>query len=188
MNRTEILKMLDDKKKALIEKLGGDESAKNLVSELCLLQKQSDIVPLNTYDIGKELKRIEGKTFRMSINENGALVHIYNNIEYLVNINNKALYDLIDKFIDSYEGKDKDEKEIYEAIYTALPYIFAVPTWAAMDINFLFEIATMTIKNMKEYADKADGTELADEDNKANDLFKEVSMILSESTEKVKEE
>ncbi|MGN0929801.1 MAG: hypothetical protein ACI4N3_04130 [Alphaproteobacteria bacterium] len=155
--------------------------ANKLISDLILNQKELDIEPLNTYDVGREIKRKKGESFYASINENGIVLHIYNNIEYLVNPNNKALFSLLENFINDYEGDGSDEdKEMFNGLYTCIPYLMNIPTWAAMDVSLLFEFATKMINYINDKYRFAINEGLMDETKKENADFEETTKVMED--------
>ncbi|MGN1155443.1 MAG: hypothetical protein ACI4TK_04640 [Agathobacter sp.] len=179
MDKKIIKERLEEAKKQIKDNSKDVHLADKLISDLILNQKQLDVVPLNTFDIGKELKRKQGETFYATINENGAMLHVYNNIEYLIHPNNKALFGLIENFVNEYEGDGSDEdKDIYSAIYSCIPYIFCIPTWSALDINLMLEFATKMLNYIRKKSDEFINEDMQDETRKENAQFEQVSELM----------
>lgn len=189
MDKKIIKERLEEVKRQIKNNSKDAHLADKLISDLILNQKQLDIVPLNTFDVGKELKRKQGTSFYVSINENGAVLHIYNNIEYLVHPNNKALFSLLENFVDGYEGDGSDEyKDLYTAIYTCILYIFCIPTWSAMDLNLMLEFATKMLNYINEKANNLLHTDVTGETFKENVEFENVSILLDSISSEIKSE
>lgn len=189
MDKKIIKERLEEVKRQIKNNSKDAHLADKLISDLILNQKQLDIVPLNTFDVGKELKRKQGTSFYVSINENGAVLHIYNNIEYLIHPNNKALFSLLENFVDGYEGDGSDEdKELFNALYACIPYIMNIPTWSAMDLNLMLEFATKMLNYINEKANNLLHTDVTGETFKENVEFENVSILLDSISSEIKSE
>ena len=181
MDKKVINERLEEVKRQIKNNSKDANLAEKLISDLILNQKQLDIVPLNTFDVGREIKKKQGNSFYVSINENGAVLHIYNNLEYLVHPNNKALFSLLENFVDGYEGDGSDEeKELFNGLYACIPYIMNIPTWAAMDVSLMLEFSTQMLKYIRNKYESVLNSELTNETFKENLEFESVSKAMDD--------
>lgn len=167
------------------------EGVGRLLDELIVKQKELDIVPLNTYDVGKEIARKDGDAFYVSINEKGAIVHLYNNIEYLVNLTNRPVMELLNYFvngkIDDETIMDEDIKEVYDMAVKAFIDILNVPLLTASDMSFLFTISAETLKYINVKVAEAFKEPLKEEDKEeVYNSFKETVLAMEEISKDAK--
>ena len=112
---------MKEKRSELKKKIQADSTqakfATQLVEELLLTQRMIDKEPLHTYDLGAEVDRLEGQTFYIAKHEKGALYHVYNSFDLVVQPSQLALYETLVSLVENKEENAKlvgEEKENFE--------------------------------------------------------------------------
>lgn len=163
----------------------------SLINELLLEQKQLSIEPLNTYDLGVELDRLEGDTFYIAKHERGALYHARNNYELVVQPSNTSLYETL---IDLVDNKDKynayvgEEKETFDSFISAFAYILNLPTFVFSDVTFMFDVAKLIVTFLREKYDALMEEPLQEETIQEDVEFKQATLAMEELKQASKEE
>lgn len=73
---------------------------------------------------------------------------------------------------------DGEYKENYDSFVTALAYTLNIPLLAATDQEFMFHMATETVKYLQKQVAKAEAMELQEETPKENAEFEEATLAL----------
>ena len=165
--------------------------ATQLVDELLLTQRMIDREPLNTYDLGAEIDRVEGNTFYIAKHEKGALYHVYNSFDLVVQPSQLALYETLVSLVENKEANAKlvgEEKENFENYMNIVSYILAVPAYALGDGKLSVEIATLVVKHMNETYERLMNQPLQEETPKEDQEFKEATLAVEEVKDALKDE
>ena len=191
MERSELKEKLSELKKKIKANSKEAKFATQLVEELLLTQRMIDKEPLHTYDLGAEIDRLEGQTFYIAKHEKGALYHVYNSYDVVVQPSQLALYETLVSLVENKEENAKlvgEEKENFERYMNIVSYILAVPAYALGDGELSVEIATLVVKHMNETFKKLMNQPLQEETPKEDQEFKEATLAVEEVKESLKDE
>ena len=191
MERSELKEKLSELKKKIKANSKEAKFATQLVEELLLTQRMIDKEPLHTYDLGAEIDRLEGQTFYIAKHEKGALYHVYNSYDLVVQPSQLALYDTLVSLVENKEANAKlvgEEKENFENYMNIVGYVLAVPAYALGDGKLSVEIATLVVKHMNETYEKLMNQPLQEETPKEDQEFKETTLAVEEVKEALKDE
>ena len=129
---------------------------------------------------------IEEDTYRIIAGKNASAYQVKGGYT-IVAKNNLGLGQLLTHLVLDKEEANKlegEQKENYESFLSALAYTLNIPMLSATDQEFMFNMATKTIKYLQEQINKMSGVELQDETPQENAEFEEATMAL----ENIKEE
>lgn len=191
MERSELKEKLSELKKKIKANSKEAKFATQLVEELLLTQRMIDKEPLHTYDLGAEIDRLEGQTFYIAKHEKGALYHVYNSYDLVVQPSQLALYDTLVSLVENKEANAKlvgEEKENFENYMNIVSYVLSVPAYALGDGELSVEIATLVVKHMNETFKKLMNQPLQEETPKEDQEFKEATLAVEEVKEALKDE
>lgn len=191
MERSELKEKLSELKKKIKANSKEAKFATQLVEELLLTQRMIDKEPLHTYDLGAEIDRLEGQTFYIAKHEKGALYHVYNSFDLVVQPSQLALYETLVSLVENKEENAKlvgEEKESFERYMNIVSYILAVPAYALGDAGLSVEIATLVVRHMNEAYEKLMNQPLQEETPKKDQEFKEATLAVEEVKEALKNE
>jgi hypothetical protein len=191
MERSELKEKLSELKKKIKANSKEAKFATQLVEELLLTQRMIDKEPLHTYDLGAEIDRLEGQTFYIAKHEKGALYHVYNSFDLVVQPSQLALYETLVFLVENKEENAKlvgEEKENFERYMNIVSYILAVPAYALGDGKLSVEIATLVVKHMNETYKRLMNQPLQEETPKEDQEFKEATLAVEELKEALKDE
>jgi hypothetical protein len=191
MERNELKDKLVELKKKIKANSKEAKFATQLVEELLLTQRMIDKEPLHTYDLGAEIDRLEGQTFYIAKHEKGALYHVYNSYDLVVQPSQLALYDTLVSLVENKEANAKlvgEEKENFENYMNIVSYVLSVPAYALGDGKLSVEIATLVVKHMNETFKKLMNQPLQEETPKEDQEFKEATLAIEEVKESLKDE
>lgn len=191
MERSGLKEKLSELKKKIKANSKEAKFATQLVEELLLTQRMIDKEPLHTYDLGAEVDRLEGQTFYIAKHEKGALYHVYNSYDLVVQPSQLALYDTLVSLVENKEKNAKlvgEEKENFENYMSVVSYVLSVPAYALGDGKLSVEIATLVVKHMNETFKKLMNQPLQEETPKEDQEFKEATLAIEEVKESLKDE
>ena len=191
MEREALKEKLSELKKKIKANSKEAKFATQLVEELLLTQRMIDKEPLHTYDLGAEIDRLEGQTFYIAKHEKGALYHVYNSFDLVVQPSQLALYETLVSLVENKEENAKlvgEEKENFERYMNIVSYILAVPAYALGDGKLSVEIATLVVKHMNETFKKLMNQPLQEETPKEDQAFKDATLAVEEVKEAIKNE
>lgn len=191
MERSELKNRLSELKKKIKANSKEAKFASQLIEELLLTQRMIDNEPLHTYDLGAEIDRIEGNTFYIAKHEKGALYHVYNSFDLVVQPSQIALYETLVSLVENKEENAKlvgEEKENFERYMNVVGYVLSVPSYALGDAGLAVEIATLVVKHMNETYKKLTEQPLQEETPKEDQEFKEATLAVEELKESLKNE
>ena len=191
MERSELKEKLSELKKKIKANSKEAKFATQLVEELLLTQRMIDKEPLHTYDLGAEIDRLEGQTFYIAKHEKGALYHVYNSFDLVVQPSQLALYETLVSLVENKEANAKlvgEEKENFENYMNIVSYVLSVPAYALGDGKLSVEIATLVVKHMNETFKKLMNQPLQEETPKEDQEFKEATLAVEEVKEALKDE
>lgn len=191
MERSELKEKLSELKKKIKANSKEAKFATQLVEELLLTQRMIDKEPLHTYDLGAEIDRLEGQTFYIAKHEKGALYHVYNSYDLVVQPSQLALYETLVSLVENKEANAKlvgEEKENFENYMNIVSYVLSVPAYALGDGKLSVEIATLVVKHMNETFKKLMNQPLQEETPKEDQEFKEATLAVEEVKETLKDE
>ena len=191
MERSELKEKLSELKKKIKANSKEAKFATQLVEELLLTQRMIDKEPLHTYDLGAEVDRLEGQTFYIAKHEKGALYHVYNSYDLVVQPSQLALYETLVSLVENKEKNAKlvgEEKENFENYMSVVSYVLSVPAYALGDGKLSVEIATLVVKHMNETFKKLMNQPLQEETPKEDQEFKEATLAVEEVKEALKDE
>ena len=191
MERSELKEKLSELKKKIKANSKEAKFATQLVEELLLTQRMIDKEPLHTYDLGAEIDRLEGQTFYIAKHEKGALYHVYNSYDLVVQPSQLALYETLVSLVENKEANAKlvgEEKENFENYMNIVSYVLSVPAYALGDGKLSVEIATLVVKHMNETFKKLMNQPLQEETPKEDQEFKEATLAIEEVKEALKDE
>lgn len=191
MERSELKEKLSELKKKIKANSKEAKFATQLVEELLLTQRMIDKEPLHTYDLGAEIDRLEGQTFYIAKHEKGALYHVYNSFDLVVQPSQLALYETLVSLVENKEENAKlvgEEKENFERYMNIVSYILAVPAYALGDAGLSVEIATLVVKHMNETYEKLMNQPLQEETPKEDQEFKDATLAVEDVKEALKDE
>lgn len=189
-NNDEHLKKLQEIKEKIKTNSKDSHFVGSLLNDLLVEHKQYLHEPLHTYDLGKEIARFEGETFYIAKHENGALYHTRNNYEMIVQSTNTSLYqtlvDLVDNQ-DKYNAYEGEEKEAFESFISAFAYIQNLPTFVYANVDFMFDVASLIVKFLRESFDSLMSEPLQEETPQENEEFMEAVLASEELKASIKE-
>lgn len=191
MERSELKEKLSELKKKIKANSKEAKFATQLVEELLLTQRMIDKEPLHTYDLGAEIDRLEGQTFYIAKHEKGALYHVYNSYDLVVQPSQLALYETLVSLVENKEANAKlvgEEKENFENYMSVVSYVLSVPAYALGDGKLSVEIATLVVKHMNETFKNLMNQPLQEETPKEDQEFKEATLAVEEVKEALKDE
>lgn len=191
MERDALKEKLSELKKKIKANSKEAKFATQLVEELLLTQRMIDKEPLHTYDLGAEIDRLEGQTFYIAKHEKGALYHVYNSYDLVVQPSQLALYDTLVSLVENKEANAKlvgEEKENFENYMNIVSYVLSVPAYALGDGELSVEIATLVVKHMNETFKKLMNQPLQEETPKEDQAFKDATLAVEEVKEAIKNE
>lgn len=191
MERSELKEKLSELKKKIKANSKEAKFATQLVEELLLTQRMIDKEPLHTYDLGAEIDRLEGQTFYIAKHEKGALYHVYNSYDLVVQPSQLALYETLVSLVENKEANAKlvgEEKENFENYMNIVSYVLSVPAYALGDGKLSVEIATLVVKHMNETFKKLMNQPLQEETPKEDQEFKDATLAIEEVKESLKDE
>lgn len=191
MERSELKEKLSELKKKIKANSKEAKFATQLVEELLLTQRMIDKEPLHTYDLGAEIDRLEGQTFYIAKHEKGALYHVYNSYDLVVQPSQLALYDTLVSLVENKEANAKlvgEEKENFENYMSVVSYVLSTPAYALSSAELSAEIATVIVKHLNKVYDKLMNQPLQEETPKEDQEFKEATLAVEEVKEALKDE
>lgn len=191
MERSELKEKLSELKKKIKANSKEAKFATQLVEELLLTQRMIDKEPLHTYDLGAEIDRLEGQTFYIAKHEKGALYHVYNSYDLVVQPSQLALYDTLVSLVENKEANAKlvgEEKENFENYMNIVSYVLSTPAYALSDAELSVEIATVIVKHLNKVYEKLMNQPLQEETPKEDQEFKEATLAVEEVKEALKDE
>lgn len=191
MERSELKEKLSELKKKIKANSKEAKFATQLVEELLLTQRMIDKEPLHTYDLGAEIDRLEGQTFYIAKHEKGALYHVYNSYDLVVQPSQLALYETLVSLVENKEANAKlvgEEKENFENYMSIVSYVLSTPAYALSDAELSVEIATVIVKHLNKVYDKLMNQPLQEETPKEDQEFKEATLAVEEVKEALKDE
>ena len=191
MERSELKEKLSELKKKIKANSKEAKFATQLVEELLLTQRMIDKEPLHTYDLGAEIDRLEGQTFYIAKHEKGALYHVYNSYDLVVQPSQLALYDTLVSLVENKEANAKlvgEEKENFENYMSIVSYVLSTPAYALSDAELSAEIATVIVVHLNKVYDKLMNQPLQEETPKEDQEFKEATLAVEEVKEALKDE
>lgn len=191
MERSELKEKLSELKKKIKSNSKEAKFATQLVEELLLTQRMIDKEPLHTYDLGAEIDRLEGQTFYIAKHEKGALYHVYNSYDLVVQPSQLALYETLVSLVENKEANAKlvgEEKENFENYMNIVSYVLSTPAYALSDAELSVEIATVIVKHLNKVFKKLMNQPLQEETPKEDQEFKETTLAVEELKEALKDE
>lgn len=191
MEREALKEKLSEIKKKIKANSKEAKFATQLVEELLLTQRMIDKEPLHTYDLGAEIDRLEGQTFYIAKHEKGALYHVYNSYDLVVQPSQLALYDTLVSLVENKEENAKlvgEEKENFENYMSVVSYVLSTPAYALSDAELSVEIATVIVNHLNKWYDKLMNQPLQEETPKEDQEFKEATLAVEEVKEALKDE
>ena len=191
MERSELKEKLSELKKKIKANSKEAKFATQLVEELLLTQRMIDKEPLHTYDLGAEIDRLEGQTFYIAKHEKGALYHVYNSYDLVVQPSQLALYETLVSLVENKEANAKlvgEEKENFENYMSIVSYVLSTPAYALSDAELSVEIATVIVKHLNKVYEKLMNQPLQEETPKEDQEFKEATLAVEEVKEALKDE
>ena len=191
MERSELKEKLSELKKKIKANSKEAKFATQLVEELLLTQRMIDKEPLHTYDLGAEIDRLEGQTFYIAKHEKGALYHVYNSYDLVVQPSQLALYETLASLVENKEANARligEEKENFENYMNIVSYVLSVPAYALGDGKLSVEIATLVVKHMNETFKKLMNQPLQEETPKEDQAFKDATLAVEEVKDAIKNE
>lgn len=191
MERSELKEKLSELKKKIKANSKEAKFASQLVEELLLTQRMIDKEPLHTYDLGAEIDRLEGQTFYIAKHEKGALYHVYNSYDLVVQPSQLALYETLVSLVENKEENAKlvgEEKENFENYMSVVSYVLSTPAYALSDAELSVEIATVIVKHLNKVYEKLMNQPLQEETPKEDQEFKEATLAVEEVKEALKDE
>ena len=191
MERSELKEKLSELKKKIKANSKEAKFASQLVEELLLTQRMIDKEPLHTYDLGAEIDRLEGQTFYIAKHEKGALYHVYNSFDLVVQPSQLALYETLVSLVENKEENAKlvgEEKENFENYMSVVSYVLSTPAYALSDAELSVEIATVIVKHLNKVYEKLMNQPLQEETPKEDQEFKEATLAIEEVKEALKDE
>lgn len=191
MEREALKEKLSEIKKKIKANSKEAKFATQLVEELLLTQRMIDKEPLHTYDLGAEIDRLEGQTFYIAKHEKGALYHVYNSYDLVVQPSQLALYDTLVSLVENKEANEKlvgEEKENFENYMSVVSYILSTPAYALSDAELSVEIATVIVNHLNKWYDKLMNQPLQEETPKEDQEFKEAALAVEEVKDALKDE
>lgn len=191
MERSELKDKLSELKKKIKANSKEAKFATQLVEELLLTQRMIDKEPLHTYDLGAEIDRLEGQTFYIAKHEKGALYHVYNSYDLVVQPSQLALYETLVSLVENKEANAKlvgEEKENFENYMSVVSYVLSTPAYALSDAELSVEIATVIVKHLNKVYEKLMNQPLQEETPKEDQEFKEATLAVEEVKEALKDE
>ena len=189
MEREALKEKLSEIKKKIKANSKEAKFATQLVEELLLTQRMIDKEPLHTYDLGAEIDRLEGQTFYIAKHEKGALYHVYNSYDLVVQPSQLALYDTLVSLVENKEANAKlvgEEKENFENYMSVVSYVLSTPAYALSDAELSVEIATVIVNHLNKWYDKLMNQPLQEETPKEDQEFKEATLAVEEVKEALK--
>lgn len=191
MERSELKEKLSEIKKKIKANSKEAKFATQLVEELLLTQRMIDKEPLHTYDLGAEIDRLEGQTFYIAKHEKGALYHVYNSYDLVVQPSQLALYETLVSLVENKEANAKlvgEEKENFENYMSVVSYVLSTPAYALSDAELSVEIATVIVAHLNKVYDKLMNQPLQEETPKEDQEFKGATLAVEEMKEALKDE
>ena len=191
MERSELKEKLSELKKKIKANSKEAKFATQLVEELLLTQRMIDKEPLHTYDLGAEIDRLEGQTFYIAKHEKGALYHVYNSYDLVVQPSQLALYETLVSLVENKEANAKlvgEEKENFENYMSVVSYVLSTPAYALSDAELSAEIATVIVAHLNKVYDKLMNQPLQEETPKEDQEFKGATLAVEEMKEALKDE
>ena len=191
MERDALKEKLSELKKKIKANSKEAKFATQLVEELLLTQRMIDKEPLHTYDLGAEIDRLEGQTFYIAKHEKGALYHVYNSFDLVVQPSQLALYETLASLVENKEANARligEEKENFENYMNIVSYVLSVPAYALGDGKLSVEIATLVVKHMNETFKKLMNQPLQEETPKEDQAFKDATLAVEDVKEAIKNE
>lgn len=191
MERDALKEKLSELKKKIKANSKEAKFATQLVEELLLTQRMIDKEPLHTYDLGAEIDRLEGQTFYIAKHEKGALYHVYNSYDLVVQPSQLALYETLVSLVENKDANARlvgEEKENFERYMNIVSYVLSVPAYALGDGELSVEIATLVVKHMNETFKKLMNQPLQEETPKEDQAFKDATLAVEEVKEAIKNE
>lgn len=191
MERSELKEKLSELKKKIKANSKEAKFATQLIEELLLTQRMIDKEPLHTYDLGAEIDRLEGQTFYIAKHEKGALYHVYNSYDLVVQPSQLALYDTLVSLVENKEANAKlvgEEKENFENYMSVVSYVLSTPAYALSDAELSAEIATVIVAHLNKVYDKLMNQPLQEETPKEDQEFKEATLAVEEVKDALKDE
>lgn len=191
MERSGLKEKLSELKKKIKANSKEAKFATQLVEELLLTQRMIDKEPLHTYDLGAEVDRLEGQTFYIAKHEKGALYHVYNSYDLVVQPSQLALYETLVSLVENKEANAKlvgEEKENFENYMSVVSYVLSTPAYALSDAELSVEIATVIVAHLNKVYDKLMNQPLQEETPKEDQEFKEATLAVEEVKEALKDE
>ena len=191
MERSELKEKLSELKKKIKANSKEAKFATQLVEELLLTQRMIDKEPLHTYDLGAEIDRLEGQTFYIAKHEKGALYHVFNSYDLVVQPSQLALYETLVSLVENKEANAKlvgEEKENFENYMSVVSYILSTPAYALSDAELSAEIATVIVAHLNKVYDRLMNQPLQEETPKEDQEFKEATLAVEEVKEALKNE
>lgn len=141
--------------------------------------------------LGKELGRLDGKTFYIAEHEYGVLYHVYNSMDLIIRPSQVSAYSALVDLVRT-QGDvakfDDEEMELYESYVSATAYCLGIPLIAFIDAEFTKDIAVSAAKFLRQLQEEALGAPLQEETPKENEEFKNAAIALETLKEMTQEE
>ena len=155
-------------------------------TEKKVIDKKALPIPM----LGKEIDRIEGETFYLSLHEYGVLYHVYNSMDLIIRQNSTAAYAFLSDLIKEkhfYLDVDGEEKDLFEGILFQTSILLSIPRIVFSDIN-LYNILSKEMLDFLNKQTKNLETSLQDETPKENIEFEKATMALETLKEEVQKQ
>ena len=133
---------------------------------------------------------IEEDTYRIIAGKSASAYQTKGGFTVVAN-HNLGLGQLLTSLVQDKEVASKlegEERENYESFLSALAYTLNIPMLAASDQEFLFHMATETIKYLQEQVNKMNDMELQEETPQENAEFEDATMALENLKEELNKE
>ena len=133
---------------------------------------------------------IEEDTYRIIAGKNASAYQTKGGLT-IVAKHNLGLGQLLSTLVQDKEEASKlegEERESYESVLSALAYTLNIPMLAASDQEFMFNMATETIKYLQEQVNKMTDMELQEETPQENAEFENATIALENIKEELKKE
>lgn len=131
---------------------------------------------------GDVVDTIEQDTYRIIAGKTASAYQVKGGLTIVAN-HNIGLGQLLNNLVADKEEASElegEEKENYETYLSALAYVLNVPMLAASDQDFMFKMATETIKYLQESVEKMNNMEIQGETIKEDAEFKDAVLAMEE--------
>lgn len=164
--------------------------ADTLIKKLLTTKSQIGVEPIEL-NVGKRIDGWKGDTFEIVKTDRGCLYHEYGGYNIFVTFNNNtALYRTLCDYVDNqntYATLDKEEKERYELVLSAVAYCLSVPKFCFTDAEFTFDLASMVVKFLRKQYDKFIDQPLQEETVEDDKMFEDATKAIEEIKDALQE-